>query len=105
MSRQHPSKSASARCLLARGRAAGRGTAAASASVPSRSARRGRELAKCFPSRGAGDFIASAPWERLSGVFLVVSVLCFSFPAVFFYLIFFFFFPRLGNAAWSRFSR
>lgn len=56
----------------------------------------GRELAKCFPSRGAGDLIASAPWERLSGVFLVVSVFCFSFPAVFF---------QLGNVALLRFSR
>lgn len=47
--------------------------------------REGGELAKCFPSCGAGDLIASVPWERLSGVFLVVSVFCFSFPAVFFF--------------------
>lgn len=95
MSGQHPSKSASARCLLARGCAAGRGTAAARAFVPLGMGG-GRELAKCFPSRGAGDLIASAPWERLSGVFLVVSVFCFSFPAVFF---------QLGNVALLRFSR
>lgn len=34
MSGQHPSKSASARCLLARGCAAGRGTVVARAFVP-----------------------------------------------------------------------
>lgn len=46
-------------------------------------ARAGWELAERFPSRGAGDAIASVPWEGLSGVFLVVSLSCFSFPAGF----------------------
>lgn len=81
MSGQHPSEWASARCPLARGRAAGGGLRPPAPS--SRLARAGWELAEPFPSRGAGDSIASVPWEGLSGVFLVVSPFCFSFPAVF----------------------
>lgn len=83
MSGQHPRKWASARCPLAPGRALGRGTRPPA--PPSRLARAGWELAERFPSRGAGGSIASVPWEGLSGVFLVVSLFCFSSPAVLFF--------------------
>lgn len=80
MSGQLPSKWASARGPLARGCAAGRGTPATRAFIPPGTGR--GELAEPFPSRGAGDSIASVPWEGLSGAFLVVSLLCFFSPAV-----------------------
>lgn len=79
MSGQHPSKWASGRWPLARGRAEGGGPRPPA--PPSRLARAGWELAEHFPSREAEDSIASAPWEGLSGVFLVVSLLRFPFPA------------------------
>lgn len=81
------------RCLLARGTGTRAGDLGHQWLRPTQRWGGRGELVRPFPSRRAGDLIASAPWERLSGAFLVVSAFCFSFPVVFF---------PLGNAALCR---
>lgn len=80
MSGQHPSKWASARCLLAQGRAMGRGTLATSPFIPPGTGRVGAARAFSIP-RGWRLDCVSAPGRAEWGFFLVVSLLCFSFPA------------------------